>query len=344
MKINLLKITILSCVSLILLYYVLTLWHVLDVFIYVFHLLLPVIIALLMNFLLEPVIDYFCSDRLKRKYVVIYLYLIFALVFMLACYFVAPYILQQCMSFYHEYTKGNIHFHPIMKTIYQFLERYQIINELMSILNGWTQSFLYWIGQILLSFGISFYLSYDHIHLIEKCIIYLPFVHQGICMQTLKRLQIVTYQFMKSMFLDFLFFFIISAVVFFFIDRQLMLWMALFLSMTNLIPYVGPYIGGVPIVIYEYMQNTQLGYITLVAIIVLQYIESSYLQPYLFSKGIQLHPIALFVALTFFGDSFGLIGMIFSPLFLSYVFIIFRLLKELKIFHHIKIFLKQQEY
>ena len=53
-----------------------------------------------------------------------------------------------------------------------------------------TQTVIYWAGNILIALGISFYLSYDNLHLIEKAIIYLPFEKQGICMQTLKKPQI----------------------------------------------------------------------------------------------------------------------------------------------------------
>lgn len=123
---------------------------------------------------------------------------------------------------------------------------------------------------------------------------------------------------------------------FYFIDSHYFIWIALFLAITNLIPYIGPYIGGIPIVIYEYVINPQLGYTTLMTIVVLQYVESSYIQPYLFSRCIHLHPIALILALTFFGDLFGVIGMIFSPLFLSYVIFMIELLKEFHFFLKIK--------
>lgn len=96
------------------------------------------------------------------------------------------------------------------------------------------------------------------------------------------------------------------------------------------------YIGGIPVVIYEYIADPQMGYVAFIAVIVLQYLESSYLQPYLFSKCIRLHPIALFIALTFFGDLFGIVGMIFSPLLLSYSLLLLELLKNLNVFTKVK--------
>ena len=214
-------------------------------------------IALFFHFLLDPIINYFSSERLQRKIVVVHIYLSLTLLFIIGCYFVAPYILNQCLRFYNQFCQGNLKLNPIFSTIIQFLEQYQVIDYLMNILNGWTQSVLYWVTNILLAMGISFYLSYDNLHLIEKLIIYLPFDKQGICMQTLKKLKLITYQFMKSMVLDFGFFFFMCLIPFFFIDESLAVWIALFLAITNLIPYIGPYIGGIPVVIYEYFINPE---------------------------------------------------------------------------------------
>ena len=335
-RIELAKRIIIYSIAFILMYYVFSLFQIQKGLLYIFNLFFPLIIALFFHFLLDPLIDYFTNDRLNRKVVVIHLYLSLSLFFIIACYFIAPYIVDQCLSFYNQYCQGRLKLNPIFETIIQFLKQYQVLDYLVDLLNGWTQSLIYWFTNILLAMGISFYLSYDNLHLIEKCIIFIPFRQQGLCMQTLKKIKILTYQFMKSLVLDFLFFFFLCLIPFFFIDQKYFIWLALFLSITNLIPYIGPYIGGIPVIIYEYFINPELGYGAFIAVVVLQYLESSYLQPYLFSKCIQLHPIALFIALTFFGDLFGLVGMIFSPLFLSYSLFIFQLLKDLQFFTKIK--------
>lgn len=335
-KVTLVKNIILFCICAILIYYVYTLFHVADVLCYIFQLFFPLIIALFFHFLIDPLIDYFTNDRIKRQIVVVHMYLTFSLLFMVSCYFFIPYILDQCLTFYHHVCDSQIMVNPIFSTFIEFLREYQVIDYLIDIFNGWTQTVIYWVGNILLALGISFYLSYDNLHLIERLIVYLPFEKQGLCMQTLKRLKMTTYQFMKSLILDFMLFFCMCLIPFLFIDEKIAIWIALFLSLTNLIPYVGPYIGGIPVVIYEFFSQPHLGYASLVVIFILQYIESSYLQPYLFSRCIRLHPICLLIALTFFGDLFGIIGMIFSPLLLSYVVMLGSLIRDLKVLQNLR--------
>lgn len=335
-RLTIAKNIIIYSIAAILLYYVYTLLKIGEVICYGFHLFFPLIIALFFHFLLEPIIDYFTSERLSRKVVVVHLYLSLSIFFIILCYFFAPYILNQCLRFYNQFCSGSLKLNPIVSTIYDFLQQYQVIDYFVDILNGWTQSVFYWVSNIVLAMGISFYLSYDNLHLIEQLIIYIPFAKQGICMQTLKKLKLITYSFMKSLVLDFCFFFMMCLIPFFFIDEAIFIWIALFLALTNLIPYIGPYIGGIPVVIYEYIADPQRGYMAFIAVIVLQYLESSYLQPYLFSKNIKLHPIALFIALTFFGDFFGLVGMIFSPLLLAYSLLFIELLNNLHVFTKMK--------
>lgn len=336
MKTQIVKNIIVYSIALILIYYVYTLFHMSDVICYIFHLFFPLIIALFIHFLLEPIIDYLSGERLSRHIVVVHLYLSLSVFFMIICYFFAPYLFEQCLRFYNQLCSNQIQLHPLMTSLVDYLEQYHVLDYVLDILNGWTQSVFYWVSNIFLGMGISFYLSYDHLHLIEKLIIYLPFEKQGLFMQTLKKLKLVTYQFIKSIVLDFCFFFIICFLTFYFIDVKICIWIALFLALTNLIPYIGPYIGGIPVVIYEYVMSSQRGYIAFIAIIVIQYLESSYIQPYLFSKNIRIHPIALFIALSLFGDFFGIIGMILSPLLLSYTIIILELLKKLRVVHQLK--------
>lgn len=206
-KIQFAKNLIFYCITAILLYYVFSLFQIKSLVCYIFHLFFPLLIALFFHFLLDPVIDYFSSERLDRKIVVVHIYLSLSLLFLIACYFAAPYILNQCLRFYNQYCNGTMKLNPIFSTIFDFLEQYQVIDYLLDILNGWTQSLIYWVTNILLAMGISFYLSYDNLHLIENMIVFIPFQKQGLFMQTLKKIKLLTYQFMKSILLDFIFFF-----------------------------------------------------------------------------------------------------------------------------------------
>ena len=86
----------------------------------------------------------------------------------------------------------------------------------------------------------------------------------------------------------------------------------LFCGITDLIPYIGPYIGGAAAVIVGFTQSPFVGVATLVVAIIVQLVESYVLQPVVMSKAMQLSPITIIVGLLLFGYFFGIVGMIIA--------------------------------
>jgi len=86
----------------------------------------------------------------------------------------------------------------------------------------------------------------------------------------------------------------------------------LFCAVTNIIPYFGPYIGGIPAVIVGFATDPLTGIFCLISVIVCQFLESYFLNPVVMSKTMKLHPVTIMVGLLLFGNFFGIIGMILS--------------------------------
>lgn len=84
----------------------------------------------------------------------------------------------------------------------------------------------------------------------------------------------------------------------------------LFCGITDLIPYIGPYIGGAAAVIVGFTQGPIVGIGTLVIATVVQFLESYVLQPIVMSKAMQLNPVVIIVGLLVFAHFFGIIGMV----------------------------------
>ena len=87
---------------------------------------------------------------------------------------------------------------------------------------------------------------------------------------------------------------------------------ALLCGITDLIPYIGPYIGGAAAVIVGFTQGPVIGVGVLVIAIVVQLIESYLLKQVVMSKAMQLHPVLIIVGLLLFGHLFGILGMIIA--------------------------------
>ena len=86
----------------------------------------------------------------------------------------------------------------------------------------------------------------------------------------------------------------------------------LFCGITNVIPYVGPYIGGAPAVLVGLSQGPLVGIICLVTIVIAQFLESNILNPIVMSKTMKLHPVTIILGLLIFGHFWGMIGMLLA--------------------------------
>lgn len=106
-----------------------------------------------------------------------------------------------------------------------------------------------------------------------------------------------------------------------FVFQSIALWIAglpapmifgLFCAVTNVIPYIGPYIGGAPAVIVGLSISPMTGICTLIAVVIAQLLESNFLQPLVMGKTMKLHPVTIMIGLLLFGSFFGILGMIFA--------------------------------
>lgn len=122
--------------------------------------------------------------------------------------------------------------------------------------------------------------------------------------------------------------FVCDSLGFFFIGLQAPLLFGLLCGITDLIPYVGPYIGGIVAVIVGFAQSPLIGILSLIIVVVVQLIENNILQPIVMSKTTELHPVTIIVGLLLFEHFFGIVGMILCTPCMSLVKVVWRFFKE----------------
>lgn len=110
----------------------------------------------------------------------------------------------------------------------------------------------------------------------------------------------------------------------------------LFCGITDLIPYIGPYIGAGVAAIVGFSQSPILGIGILIIALIVQIIENYVLQPVVMSKATQINPIVIILGLLVFGHFFGIVGMVLATPILSILKVIYKFIKN-------KYFIKENE-
>ena len=116
---------------------------------------------------------------------------------------------------------------------------------------------------------------------------------------------------------------ITAFILFELLNMDYALLLAIIMGVTNLIPYFGPIIGAVPAVAIAFTMSIQTVIFVLIAIFVIQLLESNLLAPYIVGKSIAIHPVAIIFALLLGGKISGVMGMILAVPFLTILKVIF---------------------
>lgn len=85
--------------------------------------------------------------------------------------------------------------------------------------------------------------------------------------------------------------------------------LALIIGVTNMIPYFGPFIGAVPVVLIVLLTNHRMAVWTALAIFILQQFDGNILGPKILGESTGLSPIGVIFSILVGGATFGVLGM-----------------------------------
>lgn len=86
--------------------------------------------------------------------------------------------------------------------------------------------------------------------------------------------------------------------------------MATIIGVTNIIPYFGPLIGGVPVFVFLLFISPQQAIITGIFIFALQQVDGYFIGPRILGESLGISPFWVILGVTIGGGFFGLVGMI----------------------------------
>ncbi|QDP40361.1 AI-2E family transporter [Radiobacillus deserti] len=105
---------------------------------------------------------------------------------------------------------------------------------------------------------------------------------------------------------------ILSLIGYLIIDLPYAFVLAVTVAFTNIIPYIGPLIGGAPAVIVALFDSPTKALFVLIILVVAQQIEGNFLSPLILGKSLDTHPATIIILLLAAGNLAGVLGMILA--------------------------------
>lgn len=103
-----------------------------------------------------------------------------------------------------------------------------------------------------------------------------------------------------------------AAIAFMIVGLDYALLFGLIIGYFDIIPYVGPWFGAAPAVLYAFSQDVRLGILVLIIAIALQLFQNNILTPFIQGRATQIRPFYILISLFLCGRLFGVFGMIFA--------------------------------
>jgi len=289
----------------------------------------PLFIGMLIAYLFNPLIKRMTqSKKLSRLWATIIVFVSLALIIYLFLQYLIPLLgselselikyLPTVFDSIDEFINGLL-IKLNMNEVSTLNIKNMLTNNLTNITNNMPSTVFTTVGSVvsklgvlLLSFIIGFYLLIDFDKAEDNIYILIPKKWRTSTHTLLSTISEQIFSFVKGTGLIAILVFVVSTLCFGIAGLKAAVFFALWNAITNIIPYVGPYIGGIPIIAVAFATDFRLGVIITIVVVAIQLLESYILHPIVMSKTMKLHPVTIIIGLLIFGHFFGIIGMLIA--------------------------------
>ena len=129
-----------------------------------------------------------------------------------------------------------------------------------------------------------------------------------------KELNIKIASYVRGKFLEIAIIWVATYIGFAFMGLNYAMLLSLLVGLSVIVPYVGATVVTIPVMMIAFFQfgtGSMFGY-TLLIYGIIQFLDGNLLVPLLFSEVVNLHPVAIIVAVVFFGSLWGVWGVFFA--------------------------------
>lgn len=305
-------------------------WGIFNFLGTILKILSPFFIGFVIAWLFNPIVSWLHKQKINRVLGTIIVYLIFLGIIYLMLSAIFPLIVEQVNDivsalpsiinsikgfindFFRNLSNPSLDLESVKIEILNYINNFgrnltsslptKVMEIITSIFSG--------LGTFGLGLIIGFYMLFNFDNVSKTMINFLPKKIRNTTEDLLSKINETLIGYVQGTFFVAFIIFITSYIGFALLGVKAPLLFAAFCGITDIIPYVGPFIGGVPVALVALSQNTATGILVILYMVAIQWLESLVLQPIIMSKAMKLHPVTILIGLLIFQHFFGIIGMI----------------------------------
>ena len=324
-------------------------WRLINFLGAVLSILSPFFIGIIIAWLLDPIVTWLQKNGFKRAIATVMVFLSFISLVVLLFVLLIPSFADQINEFIGSAPNVLNNIKDFGENLFDKLNniydydftniKEQLYGGLSNVVSGLTVTLPNKVisiassivsGGLNIIFGlfIAFYMLFDFNNVRKHLFNLLPKSIHADAITLTDRLNKTLKSYVQGTLLIMLLLFIFQSITLAIAGLSSPMLFGMFCAVTNVIPYIGPYIGGIPAIIVGFTISPVTGIFALLAVVIAQFLESYFLNPIVMSKTMKLHPVTIMIGLLIFGHFFGILGMVLATPIISCIKIIFNFFNE----------------
>ncbi|EFM09357.1 protein of unknown function UPF0118 [Paenibacillus curdlanolyticus YK9] len=163
---------------------------------------------------------------------------------------------------------------------------------------------------------LAFYILKDFEVFERTVITYVPKSHRQQTVRLLKDIDAALGSYIRGQFIVCLIVGVLAYLGYWIIGMPYPLLLAAVVAITNVIPYLGPFIGAAPALLMAATISVKMMILVVVVNTLCQILESNVVSPQVVGRTLHMHPLSIILALLVGGELAGIVGMILAvPIF-----------------------------
>lgn len=284
------------------------------------HSLQPFIIAIVLVFFIQPLIQRFPGHRYKLKTCIVYGLIGFSAVMLVGL--ISAYVYAErnpLISFTNQLYREGKYFVE-KNQLEQFINLAQT-RQLVRDTSQWFMNritrFVGGLSVFFFGFVIAFFISMEMEFLMNEFKKYIKNHQKWHLFYCL--FSDVFFKYCYSTLLDTVYIILTTSLILSLFKTPSFLLLSVLLALLNLFPYIGAMIGTLLILIVHVLSGGNYVFLLFFVLLVSSQIESDLIHPLIYNKAMKIHPLFLFFSILLNDFLFGVMGVILSPIMAAFL-------------------------
>lgn len=287
-----------------------------------------VVLAALFSYLLDPAVTWIESWGINRSLATLAMFLIISVVFTITFVFLLPIAVDQLSQLQTgpiieqlEYVITDLQGRIEGPLAQMGIDDLDLITSFKTYVTNFLQDTINYVPNVLAMLSnflvipfMMFFIIKDGNEIKKAFIRMVPNRYFEFSLNVLQKMDLQLGNYLRGQFLIAFIDGTIITIALWLLEVDFFLVIGPIAGLANLIPYVGPFIGLIPAILGSVISTGNFDTIPAILILFMcvQLLDSSFMQPLILAKNVELHPLMVLLAILVGGKLFGVIGLLMA--------------------------------